>query len=191
MGKLFEGQPPPKDESTSRELARSEVFEGTTYVIGQHAFPLEKQAALAVPEERKGMTETWHKEENREIGLLVILVCCCCVLFIVYCLFLVCFVWFGLVLFCFVFFVCIFFWLVPMITSASDFSSLVRFWNLSILEWIYVDFGECLWQWHFSHLHACVLEVGDGSCYLVLNGRRGTDEVQYNDFFAFSTDLLI
>ena len=35
-----------------------EVFEGTTYVIGQHAFPLEKQTALAVPEEKKGMTVT-------------------------------------------------------------------------------------------------------------------------------------
>ncbi|CAE7229808.1 Aox4 [Symbiodinium natans] len=33
------------------------VFEGSTYVIGQHAFPMEKQTALAVPEEKKGMTE--------------------------------------------------------------------------------------------------------------------------------------
>ena len=36
-----------------------EVWEGTTYVIGQHAFPMEKQAALAVPEEKKGMTVSW------------------------------------------------------------------------------------------------------------------------------------
>ena len=35
------------------------VWEGTTYVIGQHAFPMEKQAALAVPEEKKGMTAPW------------------------------------------------------------------------------------------------------------------------------------
>jgi xanthine dehydrogenase molybdopterin-binding subunit B len=36
-----------------------EVWEGTTYIIGQHAFPMEKQAALAVPEEKKGMTVSW------------------------------------------------------------------------------------------------------------------------------------
>ena len=35
------------------------VWEGMTYVIGQHAFPMEKQAALAVPEEKKGMTAPW------------------------------------------------------------------------------------------------------------------------------------
>lgn len=41
------------------------VFEGTTYVIGQHAFPLEKQTALAVPEEKKGMT-VWHSTQGHD-----------------------------------------------------------------------------------------------------------------------------
>lgn len=44
-------------EAVEAALKASEtVLEGTTYVIGQHAFPMEKQSALAVPEERGGMT---------------------------------------------------------------------------------------------------------------------------------------
>ena len=42
----------------------AEVFEGSTYVIGQHAFPMEKQTALAVPEEKKGMTAAWQTLRN-------------------------------------------------------------------------------------------------------------------------------
>lgn len=41
------------------------VWEGTTYVIGQHAFPMEKQAALAVPEEKKGMT-IWNSTQGHD-----------------------------------------------------------------------------------------------------------------------------
>lgn len=41
------------------------VFEGSTYVIGQHAFPMEKQTALAVPEEKKGMT-VWHSTQGHD-----------------------------------------------------------------------------------------------------------------------------
>ena len=34
-------------------------------MIGQHAFPMEKQAALAVPEEKKGMT-IWNSTQGHD-----------------------------------------------------------------------------------------------------------------------------
>jgi len=44
-------------EDVEAALRSSErVLEGSTYIIGQHGFPMEKQTACAVPEERGGMT---------------------------------------------------------------------------------------------------------------------------------------
>eukprot|EP00928_Gymnodinium_smaydae_P072434 TRINITY_DN55792_c0_g1_i1.p1 TRINITY_DN55792_c0_g1~~TRINITY_DN55792_c0_g1_i1.p1 ORF type:complete len:1332 (-),score=238.57 TRINITY_DN55792_c0_g1_i1:94-4089(-) len=44
-------------EQVEAALKKSErVISGSSYIIGQHAFPMEKQSACAVPEERSGMT---------------------------------------------------------------------------------------------------------------------------------------
>eukprot|EP00930_Biecheleria_cincta_P046574 TRINITY_DN32131_c0_g1_i1.p1 TRINITY_DN32131_c0_g1~~TRINITY_DN32131_c0_g1_i1.p1 ORF type:complete len:1340 (-),score=248.01 TRINITY_DN32131_c0_g1_i1:269-4288(-) len=44
-------------EAVEAALKSSEnVIEGSTYIIGQHAFPMEKQSMCAIPEERNGMT---------------------------------------------------------------------------------------------------------------------------------------
>jgi len=44
-------------EAVDAALKSSEqVLTGSSYIIGQHAFPMEKQSACAVPEERTGMT---------------------------------------------------------------------------------------------------------------------------------------
>jgi len=44
-------------EEVKAALARSDqVLEGSTYIIGQHGFPMEKQSVCAIPEERNGIT---------------------------------------------------------------------------------------------------------------------------------------